>query len=619
MVHANYGPFGYVISVGVIFLLLTSIAPKSTALEPPALSLDFSQHSAMQYLIEERQFLRNYIFDLNYGGAYFSVDGDGNVLNDSKDIIVQTNVILFLAGLSSENPDPSTAKYVESAASFVVNHLRWGRYGTGTWIWETNRTGSNVLQFPPGSIAPTEAYFSYGLLWAYKITGNRTYFDIARTNLDTEMDLFPDGHILADIPDRTWDATYRSPERMAFYFMWQLSGNSTYLAYARKVQEATYGRNALEIHDYENGTAATLYLHGNPIIDEAQYALVTGDRNATKESIQRVQQYSTQPHDDFAVGAEQGREYVQKLLAMYLALWTMTGDVTYHDAAVRTYLEFVKFQDQAPPYGLWSSLAKLTKTCFSRGFPLADTIPPTIQADPANGYVTANITDPSWQWLGISYRGIGLNPQAVFLFYSVGGGPWSGGWLMPQTGNGTFVYQVPAPVYSQNPTYLISASDYFNNTATFQFTKAYVPQQVTTAQQATIPPAQTATQPAAVGASPNGVLIGVLALTVGSAVVVAIALLFRRPHAPPPSPAAGPAAVGAERNLYCRCPYWVECARVHSQCPTCARLRQLGACCACYIMPPDHCNHPSGLGPVYGPHVDYGPNMNYHQPRSTTQ
>lgn len=540
----------------LLFMLLLAAAPRSFAIQPPALSVDLEQHSALTYFIGERNFVERYLFDPTYGGAYFSADGQGNVVNDSKNIIFQTNVILFLAGMvSTQSPDPQTKTYVDSAARFVVDHLKWGTYGPGTWIFSTDRNGSNPVQMVPGGVAATEAYFSYGLLWAYKITGNSEYLNVARTNLDTEMRLMPDGHIQSNLPLMSWDATYRSPERMTYYFMWQLTGNSSYLDYAKKVQAAILGANGWEIHDYGNGTRVKLYLHGNSVIDEIQYALVTGDQGALNESRQRVIEYTMQGHDDHATGAEQGREYHQKLLTMNLGMWTITGELQYRDAATREYQNLVKFWDPSPPYGFWTSLAKETKTCFSRGYPMADLTSPTIQADPTDVHVTATITDPSWEWLGLNYTPIGVNPQTAQLFYSFDGQTWAGSLALTQAGADTYTATVPQNIASLNPQYLISSSDYFNNTSTFGFTKQ---QQIVST--ATTTSGTTTTAAASGAVSSMG--IGFVAVGIGAAgAALAVGLGFALP---PGRAGTGPVDAG---YVYSRCPYWGQCGS--GQYPVC--------------------------------------------------
>jgi len=171
---------------------------------------------------------------------------------------------------------------------------------------------------------------------------------------------------------------------------------------------------------------------------------------------------------------------------------------------------------------------------------------------------------------------------------------------MTETSNDTFATTVPSTIASQTPEYLVSASDYFNNTSTVQFKPYGGPQ--TIVQQTTLQPSTTGLTSTAttyvtplVGAAPNPIGFAVLALGIAGGLIplILLGIFLRRPGALPPPPAAiaapvaaPPAPVSAERNLYCQCPYWIECARVHSQCPTCTRLRQYGACCACYIMPP---------------------------------
>lgn len=546
----------------------------------------------MNYMNLEKQFVEQYIFDKTYGGTFPSVDGKGNVLDSTKDIIFQTNVILFLAGMNAQDPDPQVKAYVDSAAGWIVNHLAWGPDGPGTWDAWGNRNGSSAHRMD--WLSHSEAYISYGLLWAYRITGNNTYLQYAKTNLNYQMIGFPDGHILFSPgggPNAS-DLTQRSPERMTYYTMYQLTGNTSYLNFAEKVQAAEAALNGWPNIGL-NGTAITAGPHATAIVDEALFALVSGNQTALQEARQLFAGYES--------GDRGSRDDLQNFITLDSAYWTMTHDSTFRDDAIRVYGRLLELWDASPPYGFWTDTGRTTKTCFSRGYPLLDMTPPVITADPTGRKVTATITDPTFKWLDMTFNGVGVNPASVYLFYSLDGKQWSNNIQMTQTGNGTFAVTVPQNVASQNPQYLISASDYFNNTSTVQFTKAFVPQQ-TTVTQTTAPPAVPVS-------APSGFGFAILALGIGGGVlVIAAALFFRRPWAAAPAaPPAPVAAAGAERNLYCRCPYWVECARVHSQCPTCTKMRDLGACCACYIMPSDYCNHPSGLGPVYGPNVNYGP------------
>jgi hypothetical protein len=414
------------------------------------------------------------------------------------------------------------------------------------------------------------------------------------------MITFPDGHILTDIPSHAGDITYRSPERMAYYFMWQLTGNQTYLAYAHKIEATAFGVNGWERLN-RNGTEVKIGAHPQSITDEVLFGFVSSDQTSLTEGSQLL--------DEYWNAGYYGREDYQDFIIMDLALWTATGNVKYQTQAVQAYDKLVEFWDPNPPYGFWRDLSKETKTCFTRGYPLLDMTPPTIAADPVGRVITATISDPPFSWLDMTLNGVGVNPASVYLFYSLDGKQWSNNIQLTQTGNGTFAVTVPQSVASHNPQYLISASDYFNNTSTVQLTKAFVPEQTTVT--------QTTTPPTIPVSAPSGFGFAILALGIGGGVlVIAAALFFRRPWAAAPAtPAAAP--VGAERNLYCRCPYWVECARVHPECPTCSRMRELGACCACYIMPSDYCNHPSGLGPVHGPNVNYGPTHHPPEQEST--
>lgn len=454
----------------VFALLVVSLVTNAYSFQPPAISPARETNSAREYLIKERQFIENYFFDNVYGGTYYSVDGQGRVLNPSKDVVYQTNVILFLAGVESEVADGQTSHYVGAAASYVVDHLQPGPHGPGTWYAATNRTGGSREWM--GWLAPSETYVSYGLLWAYKITGNRTYFDVAKTNLDYQMTHFPDGRVLRD---DDLDVSYRSPERMTYYLMWQLTGNQTYLNYAKAFHSVTAGMVGWETAK-TNGTVTRLYLHGESILDLVQYSLVSGDQGAISESRERVAQYWAQGGNDYSNSSDHGKDYYQKLLGYDLSLWSATGEETYRAESIRAYREFVKFWDPSPPYGFWASLAKTQKTCFSRGYPAqVDMIPPLIAIDSAMfSQVTAKITDPDYQWLGMNLRGIGVDANTVELLYSINGHDWVG-IPMSLSGEGIFIASLPSSLQGQNVQYLITASDHFNNTSRILFTPSGPP------------------------------------------------------------------------------------------------------------------------------------------------
>lgn len=408
--------------------------------------------------------MKKFFFDTVYGGAYDAVTGNGTVSDSTKELIFQSNVILFLAGLNSaQAPDPSITPYANSVAGFLLNHLAWAPDGPGTWYALSSRTGANAE--PGGWLSPSEVYPSYALLWMYKMTGNSTYLDAARINLNYQMTHFPDGHVLRG---DNLDVNYRSPERMSYYTIWQITGNQSYLDYLKKFQTATTGKVGWENAD-RNGTIVTLYIHGNTALDLADYILASGDKSSLDEARSLVANYAIQGHTDYSRGSDQGKDYYQKLLAMDLAMWTVTGETNYQTDAIRAYKQFVRFWDSSPPYGFWSSLEKVTKTCFSRGYPSGvDMTPPVIETKSVDpNRITARITDPSYQWLGINYTGVGVNANSVFLFYAIDGKSWLLLNMAP-LGNNTYTASLPAIVQrpGHNVQYMISASDYFNNTST---------------------------------------------------------------------------------------------------------------------------------------------------------
>ncbi len=529
-------------------------------------------------MVLERDFVENYLFDNQYGGTYFSVDGKGIVLDSSKNIIFQTNIILDLAGMQSQVPDPQINRHIDSAAGFVLKYLKWGGSIEGTWYFSSNRTGADL--HPMDWLSASEAYVSYGLLWAYRMTGNRSYLDVAQRNLNYQMTNFPDGHIMTDLPIHSGDITYRSPERMTYYSMWKLTGNRSYLDFANKIQSAALGVNGWERANI-NGTIVKLGAHGNSIVDEVLFALASGDQTALNEGRQLL--------EDYWAGGYNARDDYQNFLYMDLAMWTITHDTKYRMEAERAYNHLLEFWDPSPPYGFWADIGR-TKTCFSRGYPSVDMTPPVIEADPQGQKVSARIVDPSYKWLDLTFDGIGVNPNSVYLFYSLNGQNWAGNMKMAQTGDDTFTALVPQTISSQNPTYLISASDYFNNTSTVQFTKSSAPQPLTTA-------FTSATTSALTSSSDFG--FGVIAAGLAAA-ALAVALLCCFAHRPAMGGVAAVGAAAPERYVRCRCPFWYECERKHNTCPTCSGLRAQGACCMCQGTPTNSCNHPADLKNPFG-------------------
>lgn len=535
-------------------------------------------NSAREYLIKERQFIENYFFDPVYGGAYFSVGEQGQVLNPSKDATYQTNVILFLAGVDSEVPDPQTAKYITSAASFIVDHLYPGPYGVGTWWSSTDRSGASGVW--PGWLAPSEAYMSYGLLWAYKITGNHTYLDVAKANLNYQMSHFPNGHILrADDSD----ITYRSPERMTYYLMWKLTGNQSYLDYLHTFVTAATGIVGWETANV-SGKIVRTYIHGESVLDLVQYATASNDQSALGEARQRVAEYWLEGGNDYSNSSDSGKDYHQKLLGDDLSLWTATGNVQYRDESIRAYLDFVKFWDPNPPFGFWASLAKIQKTCFSRGYPSGvDMTPPIITAASEGQKITATIVDPNYNWLNMTQKGIGVNPDLAYLFYSLDGQTWSGNIKMAQAGNNTYTAVVPVGVAAANPHYLISASDYFNNTSTVEVTAppftATSTQTLSTVHSTSILTSVTTTGLGVSNLPPLGFGLAIAMAGAGAALAAGLGLALARRQGdlaywvpqptntmkvwatPQPTYALPPAPTPTQCTLPCR--YWRVCQHRH--------------------------------------------------------
>lgn|GEM_PF-3747769 len=464
-------------------IVISSIEARGYMPKIPNELLDFEKHSARNYMVKEREFVKNYLFDPEYGGVYFSVDRKGNVLNSTKYLIAQANVILFLAGLNSQDPDPSVNRYIDSSAGFIVDHLKWGHMGPGTWWAFSNRTGGAKGWMV--WLAPSEAYVSYALLWAYRITKNSKYLEVARANLDYQISQFPDGRVLRDADSDgvlDEDVGYRSPERMAHYAMWRVTGEQRYLEFARKFHRAYVGRNSWE-EEIRNATRIKTYLHGSAIIDLIQYALASGDEAAIDEGRQLVEAYWRQGGDDhFKLiydlivpghpgklpsnnGADNGKDHYQKRLAMDLALWTITGDLKYRMDAITTFNNLMKFWDPEPPHGFWFSLAKEKKTCFTIGHPsLIDITPPLIRARIINRTIIhAEIIDPEYEWLDFKLRGIGVDPTSVSLFYSLEGRDWAK--LQMRRSGDVYMASLPESLEGRIVSCFISASDYFNNTA----------------------------------------------------------------------------------------------------------------------------------------------------------
>jgi hypothetical protein len=87
------------------------------------------------------------------------------------------------------------------------------------------------------------------------------------------MNNFPDGHIMTNLRGHSGDVSYRPPERMSYYLMWQQTSNASCSKYLAKFQGATIGENGWE-HSILNGTLVNQYLHGMAVLDEIQYTLV---------------------------------------------------------------------------------------------------------------------------------------------------------------------------------------------------------------------------------------------------------------------------------------------------------------------------------------------------------
>jgi hypothetical protein len=366
----------------------------------------------------EREFLKEYIFDHEYGGVFLTIGPNGSIVDPRKFFIAQSNVVLFLKGMDSQSPDDS-----------ILKNLKWGHMGSGTWYGFTNRTGGNVtwLVWPP----PSESYVSYGLLEAYQYTGNKAYFNAAKANLDHQLTFFPDGHVFTDNnTDRTYDTDvgYRFPERIGHLKMWTITGQEKYKNFAISFQEAYNGFHARE-YVIENGEMKTLYLHGISVIDVICYSYILNDKDAIDMGIALRSRYWLQIGNDSYVrtdgqGADNGRDYYQKRLMMDLILWSMTSNQSYQRGAIESYHHLLRFWDESPPNGFWFSLAKIEKTCFSIGYPaLIDMTAPILeesnitQSPTFSTIFTLDVFDPNYQWLDFDLKGIGVNENQSYLYY----------------------------------------------------------------------------------------------------------------------------------------------------------------------------------------------------------
>jgi hypothetical protein len=286
------------------------------------------------------------------------------------------------------------------------------------------------------------------------------------------------------------------------------------------------------------------------VLDEIQYTLVTNDTTALSESRQLMEAFWTQ--------GGTGREYYQARIVMDLGLWTITQETKYRDDAMRIYGYLLEFWDPSPPYGFWAGLDRMTKTCFTMGYPLLDITAPAIDADPEGRRISAEIIDPNYQWLDLTHLGIGVNPSSVYLFYSLDGQNWTGSMRMQTAEGDTYTVLVPQDVAARNPLYLISASDYFNNTSRVEFRK----------QQNTV-----------VASSTDSIGISFLAVgggIAGAALAVGLGLAYRR--------GTGPAGgVPMCYDLH-RCAYWYRCTRRHYAYPTCyvGQTQTAIGCAICY-------------------------------------
>lgn len=462
----------YCIKFLFIFILLIFLFANAAAEEQIPAARDYFQW--------ERDFLNQYVRDFSRGGYYNWVDSKGKIVNTDKYSLFQANVILWIAGIESQVPLNANIEMIRSGADFIITNMKG--LPRGTWLANTDRDGEKGKPFfwSPA----VESYISYALLQAYRLAQDKRYLEVAKENLDYYMRQRPDAKVAGG---------FRFPEHMGFLEMFFIKGEKAYKDYSRKFYLSWRDIHALDEKIQEGKKIR--WIHGTATLDLLLYGYYANDEEAYNEGSLRAEQYRLQYHDDSYPSekeemerADNGRDYYDKRLAMDLIQWTKTSDEMYKHDAIKTWKDILRFWDGEPPYGFWSSLDKKRKTCFGISQPaiLLDLTPPEIisvsheQTPFYSIRIVASLRDPDYNWMDHNLRGIGLNPDSVFLNYSRDGKNWKvirmrkirseQGDIMfkPDIRTNaehpvTFVATIPFIVPGSNFYFGIEARDYFNN------------------------------------------------------------------------------------------------------------------------------------------------------------
>lgn len=375
--------------------------------------------SAYDHYVLERDFLMRYVHDAEEGGFYYWVDKDGEVQDDRKYSLFQSNIILWFGGLESQHPDPRNIRMIEDAADYLVEHLY---KGNGEWYEYDTRNHRAALDFfwNPRS----ESYISFALLQAYRLTDEDKYLVAALETNERQRQKFPDARVFS-LVQRDQEIGHRFPEHMGHYEEYILTGNQEAIEYVRLFDEQYRGRYAKEILSEE---ADIFYFHGMAVIDKLLYGYLDKNNAAYEEGSKGRNGYWSMRHDDArsfnpeipGESSDHGRDYYDKRLAMDLIEWSRRGVQVYQDDAVDMWDEVKRFWDTEFPYGFMINTVDDRKTCFSIGVSqyLMDLKGPEVvsyQNDTKglfNHQVKVTFQDQGFEWNDVSLRGIGADPES---------------------------------------------------------------------------------------------------------------------------------------------------------------------------------------------------------------
>ncbi|PIR74570.1 MAG: hypothetical protein COU35_01685 [Candidatus Magasanikbacteria bacterium CG10_big_fil_rev_8_21_14_0_10_47_10] len=462
---------------GISFFILSDFTQADALTIQPASAqiAPIEESPAQEIFIEEREFLRQYVWDHDRGGFYYWVDRDGTVADPRKFSIFQANIILWLGGLDSQVPDSVNVEMIRSAADYLITELY---VGNGEWYdYYDPETNARVEFFwNPRS----DSFISYALLEAYRITGDEAYLAIAKDTNAAQRKKNPDGRIFAEFEPYP-DIGYRFAEHMGQYEEYVLTGNIDALDYVQRYDALYRGVYAREL--VKTGQSQYTYYHGTAAFEKLFYGYLLGSEAAYAEGKQLHLLYGRSGHDDFkqfdptTIGelSDNGRDFYDKMLAMELVEWSQTGEEKFRDEAVRLWQkDILRFWDRNAPYGFYVNLSQFRKTCFSIGqvAMLMDvTVPEIVDVHDElkslwNHQLTVVVKDPEYYWNDHKLRGIGMDRSSLKIETPYGF-QYGRGDIVPGGCEGCFAVELNYLSFA-NGFLNIKARDLFNNEVDYE-------------------------------------------------------------------------------------------------------------------------------------------------------